>query len=235
MPGHARRIPTRGAIDSSRTAGGREHSHHARGRRRGRPPGDALLHRQGLFGHAALGAEGLSSFAAAISPAARGHRLEIPRDDRVSGPPRAGARLGVDRSPKPGGHCRRHRPHHPRRGRAYRRDEDPGAQAGLGRPPFRRGLWRRPPGRGEIPGQGAGLLLPQRPASVGSEEPATGTVGSLQRPGARRGEHAGLPPVQLDRARCLELHSPGEHSSRAALLRGRATHRRAGRPAHHGR
>ena len=44
-----------------------------------------------------------------------------------------------------------------------------------------------------------------------------------------------FPALQLDRARRLALHPPGEHPDRAALPRGRAAGGRARRPAHHGR
>ena len=72
--------------DAPPAAGGREHPHHARGGRRVRAPGDALLDRQGQRRDAAPGAEGVLPVAAAVPAAARRHDLEVPGDVRVPRP-----------------------------------------------------------------------------------------------------------------------------------------------------
>ena len=59
--------------------GSREHPYPARGRRRGRQPGDALLHRQGQRDDAAPGDEGLPSGGAALPLLHVDTRLEVPR------------------------------------------------------------------------------------------------------------------------------------------------------------
>ena len=51
-----------------------------------------------------------------------------------------------------------------------------------GRGRLRRGVRRRAPRRGEIARQGAGLFLPRFLRPVGSQEPAAGTLESVQRP-----------------------------------------------------
>ena len=68
----------------SRAARGRGDRHHARGRRRGREPGDALLDRQGQLGDAPPRAEGVRSGAAAVPAPPRRHDLEVPGDVRAS-------------------------------------------------------------------------------------------------------------------------------------------------------
>ncbi len=100
---------------------------------------------------------------------------------------------------------------------------------------LRRGLRRRPPRRGEEPRQGAGLLVPRQVQPVGPEEPAPRAVEPLQRPHQQGREHPRLPPLQLDRARRLAVHPPGEHPHRPALLRRRAPGGGARRRADHGR
>ena len=94
-------------------------------------PGHALFDRQGQLRHAAPRAEGVLSGEAAVPVPARRHDLEVPRDDRVPG--RAGEAPGP-RSARPHQSRRasqlRHQPVHARLGRAHRRDEDAGAQAG---------------------------------------------------------------------------------------------------------
>jgi sulfate adenylyltransferase subunit 2 len=55
---------------------------------------------------------------------------------------------------------------------AHRHHEDRGAQAGAQQIRLRCRLWRGPPRRGEVPRQGAGLLLPRQVPPLGSEEPA---------------------------------------------------------------
>ena len=56
------------------------------------------------------------------------------------------------------------------------------------------------------PRQGARVLVPQRAAPLGPEEPAAGALVALQHPHAPGREHARVPAVELDRARHLALH-----------------------------
>ncbi len=91
------------------------------------------------------------------------------------------------------------------------------------------------PRRGEEPRQGAHSLHPQRPARLGSEEPAPRTLEAVQHQEAPGRRDPRLPDLQLDRARHLAIHPPGGHPDRAALLRRRAAGGRARRPADHGR
>src|SRR3546814_7965289 len=78
-------------------------------------------------------------------------------------------------------------------------DEDPGPQAGAGQVGVRRRHRRGAPRRGKVPGQGAYLLVPQRRASLGSEEPAPGAVEPLQHPHTQGRIGARVPDLQLDR------------------------------------
>ena len=70
-------------------------------------------------------------------------------------------------------------------------DPDPGAARRGGEVPLRRAVRRRPPRRGEGPGQGAGVLLPRRVRPVGPEEPAPRAVVAVQRPHPRRARRSG--------------------------------------------
>ena len=85
------------------------------------------------------------------------------------------------------------------------------------RAPVRRGLRRRPPRRGEGPGQGAGLLAARRVRAVGSAPPASGAVVAVQRPAPPRRARARLPAVELDRARRLAVHRARARSSCRAI------------------
>ena len=123
----------------------------------------------------------------------------------------------------------RDQPVRQRLGRAHRRDEDGGAQAGARQVRLRRRLRRRPPRRGEVAREGAHLLLPHGAAPLGPEEPAAGAVAPLQRAPAPRRVDPRLPALELDRARRLALHPPRGDPDRAALLRGGAAGRRARR------
>src|SRR5690606_26765678 len=67
-----------------------EHPPPARGGRRVPQPGAAVLGGQGQLGAAAPAAQGLRPREAADPAAARGHALEVPRDDRLPRPPRGG-------------------------------------------------------------------------------------------------------------------------------------------------
>ena len=106
-------------------------------------------------------------------------------------------------------------------------DPDPGAARGGREAPLRRAVRRRPAGRGEGPGQGAGVQLPRRVRPVGPAQPAARAVVALQRPDPQRRVDPGLPAVELDRAGRLALHRPGAHRAAVHLLRPRP---RGGRP-----
>ena len=146
----------------------------------------------------------------------------------------AAVRRRPDRVPEPGMRRAGHQPDHARLGAAHRPVEDRGTQAGARQVRLRPRLRRRPARRGEVPGQGAGLLRPLRPAPLGPEGAASRAVARLQRPQAPRGEHPRVPAVELDRAGRLALHPARGDPGRTALLRRRAPRGRAGRRADHG-
>ncbi len=159
---------------------------------------------------------------AAVPAAARGHHVEVPRDDRVPRPHRARARPRAHRARQSGSPRARHRPVHPRLGGAHRRVEDAGPEAGARSLRLRRGLRRRAPGRGEVAREGAHLLVSLRTASVGPEAAAPGALAPLQRAHEPRREHARVPAVELDRARRLAVHPARGHRRGAALFRAAA-------------
>ena len=74
---------------------------------------------------------------------------------------------------------------------AHRHVEDRGPQAGARPARLRPGLRRRPPRRGEVPGQGAGVLHPLGPAPLGPQTTAARAVAPLQRPQATRARASG--------------------------------------------
>src|SRR5690606_30194718 len=123
---------------------------------------------------------------------------------------------------------------HARRDRAHRRDEDPGAQAGSGQVGLRRRHRRCPPRRGEVARKRADLLLPQRPPSLGSQEPAPGTLEPVQhgRPQGRVG--ARVPALELDRTRRLAVQPARADPGAVALPGARTPRGRARRGADHG-
>ena len=104
--------------------------------------------------------------------------------------------------------------------------------AGAAARQLRRRVRRRPPRRGEVARQGAGLLVPRPLRPVGSQEPAPRAVEPVQRPPRAGREHPRVPAVELDRARRLALHLPGGHPDRADVLRARARGGGARRAAH---
>src|SRR6185295_2208504 len=179
--------------------------------------------------------EGVPPVGAPVSAAPRRHDVEVPRDVRDARPdgPRDGN--AAARSPQPRGRGARHQPLHPRLAAPHRHVEDPGPEAGARAARLRRRVRRRPPRRGEVAREGAHLLLPQRPAPLGPEEPAARAVEGVQRPQAPGRVDPGLSAVELDRARHLAVHLPRECPGRAALLRGAAAGGRAQRHPDHGR
>ncbi len=223
------------AAHASAAARGREHPGHARSGRRVRQAGHAVFDRQGQRGDAARRAEGVLPGAAAVSAAARRHALEIQGDVRAAQQDDAAARARADRVHEPGRRRAGHQPVHARLGDPHRRHEDAGAEAGARQVRLQRGLRRRAARRREEPRQGAHLFVPQRAAPLGPEEPAPRALVALQHAHAQGREPAGVPDVELDRARHLAVHLPERHPDRAALFRGRTSRRRARRHADHGR
>ena len=169
--------------DAPAAARGREHPDHARGGRRGGEPGDAVLDRQGQLGDAAPGAARRSiprrrrfrcctsirpgssarCTSSATRMAARARACEL-----IVHINQEGVAQGIN-------------PFDSRLRGAHRHDEDRGAQAGARQVRVRRGLRRRPARRGEVAGQGAGVLVPLGAAPLGPEEPAPGAVAPVQR------------------------------------------------------
>ena len=94
---------------------------------------------------------------------------------------------------------------------------------------------RRPARRGEVAGEGAGVLDPLRPAPLGPEAAAPRAVAALQRAHGAGRERARVPAVELDRARRVAVHPPRADPDRAAVLRRAAPGGRARRHVDHGR
>ena len=130
------------------------------------------------------------------------------RDQRVS-------ELGVRLVVALGAGLHRRRPGH--RGDRAAREPEPAADRDPARrdrgAPVRRAVRRGPAGRGEGPGQGAGVLVPGRVRPVGPQEPASRAVEPVQHPAPPRRAHPGVPAVQLDRARRLGLHRAARSST----------------------
>ena len=201
-----------------------------------RPPGAALLRREGLGVPAPPRGEGVPAGPLPLPAPPRRHRAQLPRGDRVPGPPRPGARRAargpLGRGLDPGRPGRAAPPARVAQqapvGDAARRDR--GARA-------RRVHRRRPPRRGEGAREGADLLVPRRVRAVGPEEPAPGALEPVQRAHPQGREHPRVPDLQLDRARRVAVHRA--RAARAALHllrpppRGRPPRRRA-RAGHRG-
>ena len=124
-PDHSR------SSDPPAAARGRGDPDHARGGRRERPPGDAVLDRQGQLGHAAPRARRRSFRRKPPFPLVhvdttwKFSEMYAFRDaDRATTRPRP------DRAPEPRVRRTRHQPVRPRLGAAHRHVEDRGAQAG---------------------------------------------------------------------------------------------------------
>ena len=189
-------------------ARGRGDPHHPRGGGRVRAARAAVLGRQGLDRHAAPGREGVLPRPACPFPVMHvdtGHNfpevIEF-RDrmvDRARRPPRR--RHPCRTTSTTAGSSRRPGP------RASRnRLQTVTLLDAIEEHALRRRLRRRPPRRGEGPGQGAGVQLPRRVRPVGPEEPAARAVEPLQRPAPQGRAHPGVPALELDRARHLAVH-----------------------------
>ena len=118
---------------------------------------------------------------------ARRHHLEVPRDDRVSRPDGARSSASTCSStPTRTGVRAGHQPVRPRLQRLHPRHEDGGAAPGARQIRLRRRLRRRPPRRGEVPRQGAHLLVPQRAATPGTRRTSGRRCGRSTTPASRR-------------------------------------------------
>ena len=107
----------------------------------------------------------------------------------------------------------------PRHPALLRRAQRPGAARRADRRWIRRADRRRAPRGRALARQGTRLLVPRSPRPVGPAQPAPRALGPVQRPPRPGRKHAGLPALQLDRARHLALHRRGAHPGGAALLR----------------
>ena len=90
------------------------------------------------------------------------------------------------------------------------------------RAPLRRRVRRRAPRRGACAGQGADHLAARRVRPLGPPQAAPRAVEPLQRPARPRRARAGVPDLQLDRARRLALHPARGHRAAVDLLRAPA-------------
>ena len=182
------------------------HLHPARGRRRVRATGPALLGRQGLGRAVAPRGQGVRAPATALPGDAHRHRPELPRGPRLSRRARSarlGARLVV----------------------AEVQDSidqgkvvDPGPMGSRNRlqtvtlldaiteQRLRRRLRRRATRRGQGARQGAHPLVSRRLRPVGPAPAAPRALAALPGQGQPRRAPARLPAVGLDRARRLAVH-----------------------------
>ena len=140
-----------------------------------------------------------------------------------------------------------HRPHQSRRGQKrrvadrvrvagpYPGDEDRGASPGARYRALRRGVRRSASRRGEEPRQGAHLFASIRRPRLGSAQSAPRTLAAVQHPHPRGRVDAGVPAVELDRARRLGIRPGRAHSGGAALFFESPPGRRTLGRAHHGR
>ena len=160
-----------------------------------------------------------------VPVAARRHRRELPRDDRVSRPPRRASSASGCSSPR----CRT------RSTRAASVEEN-GPRASRNRlqtttlldaiaaAPLRLRDRRRPPRRRTRPRQRTHLQLPRRLRPLGPQSPAPRTVEPLQHPHPPRRTRPRLPALQLDRTRRLGIHPPRSPRSPLDLLQPHPPH-----------
>ncbi len=197
--------------------------HHARGRRRARAPGAALLRRQGLDRPAAPRREGLPAGAVPVPGHARRHRPQLPRGDRVPRPPRRRARRAARRRERPGLDRPRSRRRGDRPARVAQPAADDDAPRRDRRARLRRRDGRRAPRRGALAREGADLQLPRRLRPVEPPRAAARALEPLQRADPQGRAHPRLPDLELDRARRLAVHRPRAARAALDLLRPRAS------------
>ena len=175
------RDPGAGPPLPPRRARGGGDPHHARGRRRARAAGAALLGRQGLDRAAPARREGVPARRVPVPGHARRHGPQLPRGDRVPRPPRRRARRDADR--RVGAGVDRPRPR--RRGDRPARLAQPAADDDAARRDrgarLRRRDRRRAPRRGARPREGADLQLPRRLRPVEPARAAARALEPLQR------------------------------------------------------
>ena len=200
-------------------------------------PGDALLDRQGQLGHAAPGPQGLLPLAAAVPAAACRHHLEIPGHVRV---PRrrmaARARAwscSSTRTPSASSSASTRSTH----GSALHTDmwKTQGLKQALDQHGFDAafGGARRDEEKSRAKERIFSLRSAQHRWDPEAQRPELWRLYNVPR---NLGEtHAGLPPVELDRARHLAVHPPGGDPHRAALPGRAAAGRGTRRHADHGR
>ena len=184
--------------------------------------------------HAAPGGEGLLPVGAAVPAAPRRHDVEVPGDVRVPRPDGRPSRHGAARPPEPRVRREGHQPVRPRLGDAHRHVEDRGAQAGPRRTSSTSAS-AAPAATRRSPGPRSGSSRSARPSTGGTRSASAPSCGGSTTPAAARRERAGVPAVELDRARRVAVHPPRADPDRAALLRGAPPGRRARRHADHGR
>ena len=173
-----------------------------------------------------LAVEGVLAGQGAVLGDARRHRPQLPRGHRVPRPAPGLARREPGRRQRAGLDRLRPHPRDPRASRATRCRPTTLLDA-ITANKLRRRPRRRPPRRGEGAGQGAHLQRPRRLRPVGSAQPAPRALGPLQRPAPPGRARAGLPDLELDRARHLVLHRPRGHRGAEHLLRPPASGLRA--------
>ena len=136
------------------------------------------------------------------------------RDDMVA---KLGLKLLVHTNQE--GVAPRHRPLHARLGGPHRCHEDRSAEAGARPVQVRCRLWRRAARRGEIPRQGAHLLVPHDRPPVGPQEPAP-ELWNLYNARKTKGESIRVFPIrnwtELDIWQYIHLE---KHRDRPALFR----------------
>ena len=142
--------------------------------------------RQGLDRAAAPGREGVPPRALPVPAAARRHRPQLPRGDRVPRPPRRRARRAAARRLGAGVDRRRARGRGARAARLAQPPADDDAARRDRGAPLRRLLRRRAPRRGARAGEGARDLAARRLRRLGPAAPAPRAVGPLQHARRRR-------------------------------------------------
>src|ERR1051326_5520439 len=193
--------------------------HPARGRDAVREAGAALFDRQGFERARPSRAQGVLSDEAAVPAAARRYAVEIPGDDRVPRRDRAATRARAHRRRPRGRRGPQHQPDRFRLRAAHPHHEDRGAQSRARPLRLRRGDRRSAARRGGQPRQGARPLGARARAFLGSAPAAAGAVEPVERLSRARGDHAGFPAVELDRARRVGLHPRREHCGGAVVFR----------------